>query len=339
VTITSTPGINFEPAIARGSEGNLYCGWESTPSDTVTLPVSLSTDGGNTWSAPVDILSFQTPPVPSGTIAEGLKLVSDPLGRLHALWIDNRLGVGNLYYSFSDDYASTWHQAEKVNDNASGLFESRTSFDATLDSAGTLCVLWADDRNKYGPPTTGRDIFFDSHPEFGSFGADIQVSPPILEAEQDYPTIEAGAGTTLHAAWVDDRDAQSINPPFTNEIFYARSEDTGASWTFETKVPFDSPGYDNFADLVPEIQVSPWGNPYIVYQRDRERFDVSRSCDQGDTWQTPFTIYTVPTDSFFTNEMSFKMVPDGRLHLLYYDSRLHPGPSPEFYNLWLTRSE
>jgi hypothetical protein len=201
-------------------------------------------------------------------------------------------------------------------------------------------VTWADDRHVTEPPLSNRDIFVDVRPAEGAFGTDHMVNPPTIDVVQDYPTVSRDGGMGVYVAWVDGRDQSDFggpNPNNTWELFAARSAD-GSVWTDEAKVPMESPGYNDFADMSPRMQGSMWGNPYIAYTFNRTNIDVTRSCDFGSNWQPLIVAYTVPTDCYFYY-LSLGLRVDGTSFLVYEDTRVNPGPDHPFLNLFMKRSD
>jgi hypothetical protein len=189
---------------------------------------------------------------------------------------------------------------------------------------------------------SGKDIYFDRRAPSGSFWIDKLMHAATLNVEQDYPSIDVDPSGNLYVVWSDGRNQTSVggpNPDNTWEIFFTWSKNGGASWAPEVKASMDSPGYNNFIDLNPRIEVNPWGNPYVAFTWHRTDIMVSRSCDGGSTWEAPVTAYTVPTDCFFFYAPNFALRPDGTAFIAYVDTRVNPGPDHPYMNLFLTRSE
>lgn len=119
--------VNVETDLSGTStNGNVYMlasmeMFNGDPSDVVFV---RSTDGGNTWSAPVklnDDVSF--------TNNQWLGALSvAPNGRLDAVWLDTRDAPGSdssaLYYSYSTDGGLTW----SVNEQMSPLFDPHVGY-------------------------------------------------------------------------------------------------------------------------------------------------------------------------------------------------------------------
>ena len=89
------PGIPFEdkPYIAADNttskfSGNLYIGWTEFRIDESVILFSRSTDGGQTWSTPIDISKHQGLPRDDNGAVEGFTGAVSADGTLYAAWAD-----------------------------------------------------------------------------------------------------------------------------------------------------------------------------------------------------------------------------------------------------------
>ncbi len=121
-------------------------------SDLADVMFVRSTDGGNTWSAPVKVNDD------ASTInIQWLATMSvAPNGRIDAVWLDTRdsagYNVSALYYSYSVDEGVTWSVNEKLSDSFDPSLgypnQSKMGdyFDMTSDSMGAH-LAWANTLN------------------------------------------------------------------------------------------------------------------------------------------------------------------------------------------------
>lgn len=94
----STPKIPFEdkPYVVAANSGphagDLYVGWTQFTLSTTELLFSRSTDGGETWSAPIKLSSVSGLPRDDNGALEGFNGVAGPDGTLYTIW-DDREGI------------------------------------------------------------------------------------------------------------------------------------------------------------------------------------------------------------------------------------------------------
>jgi len=327
------------PSIARDPlSGDLYCAWVEYSSGYPEPWVSRSEDNGSSWSNGVNIYDFETAPLQNDNEPRSIQIDVDGSGRLHAVWMDARSGLEqDIFYSYSDDMGSTWEPAELVDESNSSIQMSETGLDMDVNNSGRVVVAWTDRRHILTPPLTSLDIYFDTRTSTTPFGTDVMVNPPTLNIEQTRPCISITDDGIIHAAWVDRRNDGSFggsNPPNTWELYYARSEDSGVSFIAETEIP-TTEGYSTSTYMAPRIDVSPWGNPYVYFIHENDILMLSQSCDLGDTWEIPVTIFPHDPDTYIMSNISFDIGIGGQVYALHADTRNEPGPDYTHWNLYL----
>ncbi|HKR04445.1 MAG TPA: T9SS type A sorting domain-containing protein [Bacteroidia bacterium] len=148
--------VNIDVDRSSGAgQGNVYvCASVSRLSNFDPGDVMLirSTDGGQTWSAPIQI---NDDPSQNNTQWFGTMSVA-PNGRIDAIWLDTRDNPGSdesaLYYSYSTDQGNTW----SVNEKLSASFDPHVGypnqdkmgdyFDMISDNSGAH-LAWANTLN------------------------------------------------------------------------------------------------------------------------------------------------------------------------------------------------
>ena len=123
----SQPGIPFEdkPYIVADNQpqspyfGNLYVGWSQDRINDAAIVLSRSTDGGLTWSAPVQINDRPGLPRDDNGTVEGFSGVVTPDGALHVIWSD----TDHVVYAVSHDGGRTFsHNKIVANTGPSHFF-------------------------------------------------------------------------------------------------------------------------------------------------------------------------------------------------------------------------
>jgi hypothetical protein len=206
-----------------------------------------------------------------------------------------------------------------------------------VNDSGQVAVVWMDRRHITDPPLSSLDIYSDTRDSATGFGTDVMVSPPDLDIKQAGPAVGIANDGTIHVVWVDQRNDGSLggsNPPDTWELYYARSEDGGATFVAETEIP-TATGYSSNSAMSPRVEISPWGNPYVFYMYGEYDLFISKSCDIGDTWGPQVIAYGGIPDTYIIGPWCFSIANDGSVYAVHADTRNDPGPSYTTWNLFM----
>ena len=154
------PGIPFEdkPYITADNTegkyaGNLYVGWTEFRIDESVILFSRSTDGGQTWSAPIEISTHHGLPRDDNGAVEGFTGAVAADGTLYAVWADG----DSIALASSHDGGKTFSKSRSVIptaplyfavqglDRANGFPE--IAIDPRHGRKGLLYVTWSDYRD------------------------------------------------------------------------------------------------------------------------------------------------------------------------------------------------
>jgi hypothetical protein len=232
----STPQIAMHGAFVTGltvdPQGRVFVsalvGGRSLTTNNIV--VTVSTDGGKTFSGRETVATATLPPSPlPGNFFRHFtipQLASDNNG-VYVVWDDYGLGNSNILLAKSTDQGATWTLPIRVNDIVAG----QHFFPSIAASGGVIFVIWYDSRNGQQPngAITGLDVFYAESTNGGaSFSTNVRVTstsfnPNIVERADfgnthifmgDYIQVAATPGAA-HAIWADDRDAcDNIVSPF-----------------------------------------------------------------------------------------------------------------------------
>lgn len=247
------PGVPFEdkPYIVADSTqgrfgGNLYVGWTRWTLTDSEILLSRSTDGGITWSKPLEIDAHPGLPRDDNGAAEGFEGTVGPDGTLYAAWAqDNKIMLVT-----SKDGGRTFSHAREIIPTAPIMFQiqnlERTNGfpQIAIDprgghKGGRLYVTWSDYRNG------DTDIFLSTSEDHGktwSPAARVNNDPVHNGADQFFQWL--AVDPTDGAIYVVFYDRRGDAEDRKQTVVLARSTDGGQSfnnfaWTSE---PFDANG-------------------------------------------------------------------------------------------------
>ncbi len=130
--------------------GNLYVGWTRWTLTDSEMMFSRSTDGGTTWSRPIEIDRHPGLPRDDNGAAEGFDGTVGPDGRVYAVWSQDN----DIFFTTSGDGGKTFSRARAVIHTAPIMFAVQTLERANgfpqigIDThTRRLYVTWSDYRN------------------------------------------------------------------------------------------------------------------------------------------------------------------------------------------------
>jgi hypothetical protein len=203
--------------------------WGARSPNPSTVKVVKSTNGGASWSQPVDVAVIYQPQSPprSGDSWRFFSILSastDPTdnNRLYVAWTDDRNHDTNgldVMYSASTDHGTTWRPATRLSHDPTGVVRDHITPMLRVDGAGRLNALWLDRR--LDPANRLFQAWYSSSTDGGgTWEADSQVSdvpglgfelnvglpPGSGNAAGDYWGFDV-AGGNIYTAWTDTRNA------------------------------------------------------------------------------------------------------------------------------------
>lgn len=151
------PGIPFEdkPYIVADNTqsrfaGNLYIGWTQFTLTKTVILFSRSTDGGATWSKPIEISTHEGLPRDDTGAVEGFTGAVGSDGALYVAWADG----SEIAFTVSHDGGQTFSRSSAIVQTAPSYFALAGTFRANgfpeiaIDPrSNRLFVSWADYRN------------------------------------------------------------------------------------------------------------------------------------------------------------------------------------------------
>jgi len=220
--------------------GNLYLAWSrfdvygsDNPNDSTHILFSRSTDGGETFSAPVRISDAGGDAVDSDDTVEGAVPAVGPNGEVYLAWA----GPRGIVFDRSQDGGVTFGEDQVVTDNpggwdipVSGMVRHNgmpvTGVDLSGGAhGGSIYVNWIDERNG------DTDVFVMASRDGGeSWGAPVRVNDDPLGNGRDqlftWMSVDPWDGS-LNVVFLDRRETEGN----AQSVTLARSTDGGRSFT------------------------------------------------------------------------------------------------------------
>lgn len=250
-------GINKGPTLAihPTDSSQVYVGWRqgsfASKREKQKSVIAASSDGGKTFSAPLDISDEQGGDYP------GLAVDSD--GTLHATYWsgtfpavpfgDPKTPLRPIYYRQSTDNGKTFGRPMTLDPGSQD--RQRPPRIAADPDSQALYVVWANtpEKDNLAPGFKGdSEIFFRASVDGGkSWSARRVVNDDRNpKAEQSLPGISIAPDGRLDVAWYDDRlSVETRGPdeaPVFQHVFYTSSSDQGG--TFAPNVQISDRGID-----------------------------------------------------------------------------------------------
>jgi BNR repeat-like domain len=266
-----------------------WLGLHAAGGGTVDVMVSRSTDGGDTWSAPLTVAA-------TGTFYDKNWSVCDntPSSRFYGhcyTEFDNASAGDQELMSTSADGGSTWSDPAPTADRARGLGGQPVvqpngrvvvPYEA-VGSGGGIRAFASDD----GGATWNASVPISSRTAHSVPG--LRTSP--------LPTAEINRDGTVYVAWQDNRFEQGGG---ANDIVLSSSKD-GTTWSSVSRIPLDpvGAGVDHVIPGLAVDRMSSGGSTQLALTYYTEepagcsgssceiQAKFSSSLDNGRTWSTP----------------------------------------------------
>jgi hypothetical protein len=191
-----------------------------------------------------------------------------------------------------------------------------------MNDAGHVYAAWSDVR-----PAPDRGIYFAAQPASDIWSAPVKI-PGSDARNASSPTIAAGMGQTVYAAWV------SGFPDSRADILFAWSTNGGLAWQGPIRVNTDSQDIAGYPDLAVDAR----GNVHLVWSDlaifgDEHSRDIKWSMRPAgaDIWTEPARVH--PDVVVFTEQARPAITADraGNVYAVWEDARHGPDDSDAIY--------
>lgn len=249
IRITSDSSFSGFPKLALDSQGNIHSTWQENRDGNAEIYYKKLNNTGSSLTSDIRLTSDQF-------ISFYPSISKDQSGNIHIVWLDDRDGNSEIYYTKLDNNGNT-----VVDDTRLTTDSSDSALPAiAADSSGNLHVVWVDGRDG------NAEIYYKKLDSSGApLTQDIRLTTDPAISWQ--PTIAVDSNNLVHAAWVDDRDGNS-------EIYYTKLDNNGNTVVDDTRLTTDASdsSYPSLArDFLNNLHLV-WlddrdGNPEIYYKK------------------------------------------------------------------------
>jgi cysteine-rich repeat protein len=236
-------------------------------------------------------------------------LATDGAGNWVAVWgSDDDLGGtlgsdGDILFSRSSDNGHTWTAVHAVNTNADADSGGDSNPRIATDRTGNWMAVWSSTEDLGGTIGSDYDVFFALSADNGATWSPLDAvnNDAGADANQDYEPAILFDGSGWLVVWRREEE------PVYN-VFSARSEDDGATWTTPARVNTDSGNYENMS---PQVATDGSGNLVAVWHRQtmgNNYVVAARSSNDGGQWTAP-EVVSDTADAY--NEQEAHVATDG----------------------------
>jgi len=281
----------LSPSLTVDSNNILHLVYEEYTMIDSELYYKKSTNGGQTWSAPVRLTW-------NAGLSMEPSICVDSTNNIYVVWEDDSPGDSEIYFKRSTNGGGTWSSLQRL------TWNSRDSLNPKIKSSAgsTLHIVWHERLN-----STNYEIYYKKSTNSGT-----TWTPPTrltwTSNNARYPEIAIDPAGNIHVAW-------EYGDIGDKEIYYKQSLDNGNTWSTVSRLTWmggESRDPTMAADVNGTIAIA-WNDdnsgPYDIYYKE--------STDSGITW-TPLDRLTWTSGSTWKSFLGSGQ--SGALHLVYADN-------------------
>ena len=187
VDVSNSSAEGFAPVIAISDNDAVNIAWQDTRSGTSQIFFSRSTDGGMTFSNPLQLSA-------GSVAASGPEIVADRLGGLSIAWIEPQAtGGSRIVISRSIDGGQTFSAPAVVTSGRSADFS-----DLAIWAARNITYIAFTDNN------ADQVFLTQSHSDLLTFSTPVQLShADTSKGRAHSPSLAVDGNGKIHAVWID----------------------------------------------------------------------------------------------------------------------------------------
>lgn len=301
ISLSNPKSIPTGPRIAVDAHNGINVVWTDSPSVNLDVFFARSTDGGATFSSPVNVSHSSASNAPGSP-----QLAADSAGDIFVVWEDD--GVLGILFSRSVDGGTTFSAPIMVSTNTTGSFLPELA----VGSTGNVYLVWEDDTSSNAGISFSRSL--DQGQTF--------AAPKTLSGGNNNctnPQINSDLAGNLNVVWENDS-------PGNFEVFFSRSTDSGLNFS----APLNVSNRSGFS-TAPLVAAEPAGGIDVIWldtTPPATNTDVffSRSADGGTTFSPSANL---SNSTFFSNNPALAVDFAGNINVVWQNSA--SGPNDIFF--------
>src|SRR6266446_1609018 len=233
--ISNNSDFSFSPQVFVDSAGNIFIAWEDDSSGNLDVFFSRSTDGGTTFSAPIDLSA-------DAADSANPQVATDAAGNIFVVWENDTAGALGILFSRSIDGGLTFSAPVFLSMNMGGSVSPQM----LVDLVGNINVVWEDDS------VGTADISYSRSANSGiSFSIPKSLSRNVGNSVDAQIAVDLGGN--INVVWEN-------NSPGNFDVFYSRSADNGTTFSIPKNLSNDLGHSRN-----PQIAVDSSGSVNVLW--------------------------------------------------------------------------
>jgi len=303
INITNDNYDHYRPVIAIDSSGNIHIVWYGDISSSISIyqiRYIKSTDGGNTWTNPINITNesySQFYPA----------IAIDSYNNIYVVWEGSSVASPTLHqvrFSKSTDGGNTWSNPIDI---TSGSYPNGSP-SLAIDSSNNIHLAFIGESSI--SPSNFQIRYCKSLDGGNTWSNPVNITNENYD--QSEPAIAIDKLGNLHIVW----DGENPTNPNYNQIRYSKSTDSGTTWSSPLNITNDS----NYVQHEPRIAIDSSNIIYVIWSGecsespDNFQLRYSKSTDWGNTWNNPAIIINEDNDH---GEPSIAIDNSNTIHLVW----------------------
>jgi hypothetical protein len=314
---TDSGSDNF-PHVATDGAGNWVAAWDSTDTlggtigTDLDILVTLSTDGGTTWTAAAPLTTYWGDD-------RAPRIAADGSGNWVAVWGSSAMVVTSgedydIHVVRSTDGGATWTDPGLLNSNAADDSGEDSWPDIATDGAGNWVAVWRSDDSLGETIGTDYDILVARSTDGGATWtapAALNSNAGSDSASDGGPQLATDGAGNWVVVWISD-DSLGGTIGTDSDAFVARSTDAGATWT--TPAVLNSNAASDSRDDDSLSLATDGSGGWVAVWRSMDSLGgtigtdsdiiVARSTNAGASWTA-----VAPVNSNAADDLAFDMYP------------------------------